>query len=97
MNMFSEQHKEIIELLANIATIFGFIIGGGYVYKIYSKIDITIQGENIAFVNEMNFAFPIEGYQEDSHLEDFGQEEIYENKRGDGLGFVYRKTINSRG
>lgn len=49
---------EFIELIANIATILGFIIGIGYVYKIYNKIEISIQGKYITNVGKLDISIP---------------------------------------
>ena len=47
---------ELTALMANIATILGFVIGIGYVYKIYNKIEINIQRKNITNIGELNIS-----------------------------------------
>lgn len=80
--MSFSQWKETIELLANIVTIFGFLIGITYVYKIYNRIDISIQGENIT-IDKINIALPEKDYFDISYgsekLKDI--EKIYPSKK----------------
>lgn len=89
--MFIQPWKETIEFLASVVTIFGFLFGLTYVYKIYNRIDISIQGKNIVFTDKIvNIAFPKKDYIDDSYLAEYLEvEEIYSPKKV--VKFNYQK------
>ena len=79
--MSFNQISQVVEFTANIITIIGALIGLTYVYKIYNRIEISIQEKYITYIDKLDIAIPEKDYFKVTYEISKFREEIYPSKK----------------